>query len=537
MLFTADLGYYAEANKKIGFEMKIILQNIVPIIKTSLFSYWYLTAFYTAILIFLYFIWRKNPPVFRLHQRSWTKSIITGILSVCIFLIAIRGGLQTRPLKPIMAFQNENMFLGYLALNGVYAGITAVYRNDVYPEIDINRAESVKSVRKMISSEHEHFMKSDFIFQRKFYPKQKEKKYNVLIIVMESWGYRDIIHPSKSASFFNSLAKKGLLFTNHYSVSQRSISMLPAVVTSIPQIYGNVYHTSSYQNNQQRGLAVIFKEKKYKTLFIYSARKGSMSFSDYASLSGFDKIISKNDFDPSDTEEDGVWGVYDEYSFQRLHHEIEKEKTPFFALIATLHPHPPFSIPSHRKNKNQKKEISFYDDMKYTDQCLREFFKLAKKSWYFDNTLFVIVGDHAYTSKKGIEILHTPLLFYVPRLLKQRKSDQLASHIDIMPTILDLLNLKTEHSSMGKSLLKRIKPTDWAIVDFDNLMGWFEGDHLLLADRNSPVGLFRYKKDPYLYVNLLNEKKTRSLAKKMELHWRSFVSSVSYAVKNNKIAF
>ena len=358
---------------------------------------------------------------------------------------------------------------------------------------------------------------------------------------MESWGYLDLGRSGNSVDptpFFDRLSKKGLFFKKHFSVASRTISVIPSVLSSIPTLFGKVYTTSSYQYNKQRGIATLFKELGYESFLIYSATSGSMGFSTYAPIAGFQKIITKDDFDTNKIPTDGVWGVYDQYSFQRLHHELNQSKGHVLGVIKTIHPHLPFTLPEGKVFLEKDIDnFEFYNDMRYTDWCLEKFFEKAEKSHYFKNTLFVILGDHAHGQKPGIEIFHTPLLFYAPSLIqKGHESNRIASQLDILPTILDLLNINRPHASFGKSLLS--DAPEWALVDFDNFIGWVNQDHILLSSQEKVIGLYRYEKDPGLSKNLLKSEnnETQRIKEILEQDWQYFMSGIANTIMRNKIA-
>jgi arylsulfatase A-like enzyme len=82
----------------------------------------------------------------------------------------------------------------------------------------------------------------------------------------------------------------------------------------------------------------------------------------------------------------------------------------------------------------------------------------------FENTLLIITsdhgenfGDHGLASHQFClydSLMHVPLIISYPKLIpSERRISSLVSHIDILPTILDLLNIKAyPHGIQGKSL-------------------------------------------------------------------------------------
>ena len=101
----------------------------------------------------------------------------------------------------------------------------------------------------------------------------------------------------------------------------------------------------------------------------------------------------------------------------------------------------------------------------YVDEALGGFFRKAKKSPYFKETLFVLTADHAHPmalkwrSEEYYQIKKIPLLFYSPSLLKiNLVSENYGSHLDIPPTILSLISEEPIRlHSWGRSLLEAAK--------------------------------------------------------------------------------
>ena len=95
------------------------------------------------------------------------------------------------------------------------------------------------------------------------------------------------------------------------------------------------------------------------------------------------------------------------------------------------------------------------------DFALGQFMKNAEDSDYFDNTLFVVYGDHGsrgYHLNKAhgdltINEYNVPLIFYGPGLnILPSTYEKVASEIDIFPTIFSLLNISYENRSIGRNI-------------------------------------------------------------------------------------
>jgi len=103
---------------------------------------------------------------------------------------------------------------------------------------------------------------------------------------------------------------------------------------------------------------------------------------------------------------------------------------------------------------------------RFTDFCYQSFIEAARKEKYFDNTIFMFVGDHGINgnagnmfppswSDDGLTRNHVPLLFYAPKLLAARRLHCVASQVDVLPTLAGLANINYTNTGFGRDLVKQ----------------------------------------------------------------------------------
>ena len=87
------------------------------------------------------------------------------------------------------------------------------------------------------------------------------------------------------------------------------------------------------------------------------------------------------------------------------------------------------------------KDPLFMASYSYTDDALKTYFKKAQKLPEFENTIFVIYGDHGSPeySRTPISRFNIPLVIYSPLLKKPEKIEAVNSQLDLAPTILNYL--------------------------------------------------------------------------------------------------
>ena len=80
---------------------------------------------------------------------------------------------------------------------------------------------------------------------------------------------------------------------------------------------------------------------------------------------------------------------------------------------------------------------------------------MAKKESWFKDTVFVIVADHCASSAGRTELpldrYRIPCLIYAD-FLEAKRVDTLVSQIDVMPTVMGLLNFSYESKFLGQDI-------------------------------------------------------------------------------------
>src|SRR5690606_2322272 len=105
----------------------------------------------------------------------------------------------------------------------------------------------------------------------------------------------------------------------------------------------------------------------------------------------------------------------------------------------------------------------YLNTIRYTDRFVGKLLAELKAEGALDNTVLVIVGDHGegfgehgrYSHNTVIydEGIHVPLIIRAPGLAPGRLAAPV-NHLDIMPTVVDLLALRAENGAFdGSSLI------------------------------------------------------------------------------------
>ena len=132
-----------------------------------------------------------------------------------------------------------------------------------------------------------------------------------------------------------------------------------------------------------------------------------------------------------------------------------------------------------------------YNAFRYTDFCIEQFMEAAKKEKYFNETLFVFIGDHGIKgdagemlpksfTEQGLTNMHIPFLFYAPSLLSPKEYSIPVSQVDVMPSIAALCNIPYTNTTLGKNVFNTILQNNNTIFlydDFNQQIGVLNNDY------------------------------------------------------------
>ena len=262
-----------------------------------------------------------------------------------------------------------------------------------------------------------------------------------------------------------------------------------ATLTGTPDVQLSKFATRNEATVNQRSIINDFEG--YEKFYFIGGRSQFNNFSGLVKNIKGVKIYEEGDFKAPKV---NVWGISDKNLFLEANAVMAKQQKPFFSILQTADNHRPFNIPEEDTDFIQKQipedslkkygfeSIKEYNAFAYTDYCFRKFMEAASKETYFENTIFVFVGDHgvegnamamypkAWTEQRLAEE-HVPLLFYSPALLTPQKRSEAVSQIDVLPTIAGMLIQPYTNSTLGRNLLDSAKAENAAFIIY-HAPGW-----------------------------------------------------------------
>jgi phosphoglycerol transferase MdoB-like AlkP superfamily enzyme len=530
-----DIFYYEFAARRVSaIEVLSVSTHIKAMALLILTKYWWgILLFITFFGIFNFILWYIiNKLDLKKENLNFVTETIYFFVFVIFSTILIRGGLQNRPITPAVAFNDGSVVLGHLRLNGWYTVLNYLWESKVYKDDKeyIKYEEAVEILRKLIKTDDEKFVEDRYPLLRQTYYKTPTKKLNVVIFIVES------LHPDYLSymPFLSSLKKEGLYFDNFYSCATRTWPAVSAILFSIPVVYNKGITDEPFSQNVYRSIAHILKDEGYQTIFLHGGEGYFFRFNYFTKyIGGFEKTIFKEDFDLYKIKVDKSWGVHDEYVFLKANEEFKNLNQPFLGVVLSLSSHEPYDLPSEFKiAKSTFPYAEYLNSLRYVDYSLEQFFKVAKKEKYFDNTIFIIVSDHQQPifPKNPLDAFHIFCLFYSPKHIKPQVCSVLGSQLDILPSIIDFLKINTLHSSFGKSLFVS-KENRFVYMNGGEVKYWVKDSYILVHNIQQVLGLYNYFDDPG-FKSSINDTK---LKQELETQFFSFYQVAREVLKQNLI--
>ncbi|MCP5065885.1 MAG: sulfatase-like hydrolase/transferase [bacterium] len=440
-----------------------------------------------------------------LDTPGWIRGQVCGLLVIFLCIVGVRGGLQDVAMRPADAFlYSRHSAVGSLTLNSTYTVLVSrvLSQFEVVRKMPVEEARAI--ARAMVAVPGEEYGDPRYPFLRKPTPSGERRDLNVVILIQESWTWAHLGKDEKGVSrtpFFDGLARDGALFTNFLATGQRSSEAVPSILGSIPSLFRRPMIGSQYELGHLRGVGNLLGAHGYRCRFHHGGDRTSEGFPGFTGIVGFDEYYARSDFAATASEEetyDGKWGVYDHLFYLDAARKTGADGAPFVSVIFGLAPHEPYNLPPSRRAHYEQftDDAPFQRGLRYSDDVLEQYFAYARQQPWFDKTVFLITADHTRMAPAGsvYETFHIPLLVYGPGIVKPQLRTDIGSHPDMLPTILDLLEVPEAHASLGRSLFAEGSER-YAVVEHAGRYLLFTNERAYVHDMENEIGLYAYKSD------------------------------------------
>jgi phosphoglycerol transferase MdoB-like AlkP superfamily enzyme len=382
---------------------------------------------------------------------------------------------------------SSNQFNNELSKNGFYSLFSAFRNNaidyDVYYKKE--RLETVLPHLKAVCSLDSNATR----FVRKT---GQEQRYNVVLIMVESLSaeYVGAFGDTRGLTpYLDRLARKSLFFDNVYATGTRTDRGMEAVVLSVPPTPGRSI-IKRPDCHAMFSAGFLFKEKGYETKFLYAGFGYFDNMNEFFSNNGF-VAVDRNDLAADEITFANAWGACDEDLFGRVLKEADasyKNNKPFFTFAMTTSNHRPYTYPDGKIDIPSRTGRG--GGVKYTDYAIHTFLSEAARKPWFKNTLFVIVADHNGGSAGGTSLpasrYKIPLLIYAPNIIRPRTVSKLSSQIDLIPTLVSLMNWSYKSKFYGEDILAK-NFEERAFIGTYQKLGFIKNNKLVMLEPGKSI--------------------------------------------------
>ncbi len=493
-LMIGDLLYFGNVHRHVGSEVLTMSNDVNSMVQIALTQYRLELLLLVMVAIAGVFLWRyliiniPSPP-----KRSWQRLVVLPFI-LLLMVVVERGGYTGKPMGVGDAFFSDSLAQGYLAMNGAFAATRAWVEETPTLKEFMPQQQAISVTQAFLASPNTKFTNPEYPLLRNSIPEKLKAKPNVVVLMLESWGAihidalrREMNMPMLGATpNFDRLAQQGRLYTKFYGNGQRSIQGAAAILASQPTLPGMPLLGLGMEQNRLSFMGQLAHSQGYQTIFLQSSDHGSFHFDAIAARAGFTDYFGAEEI-PNLHEHPkppSTWGTWDHNTFQYANKLFNEAKKPFIGYIFTSTTHTPWIIPDAKWNKftGGTDRDAFRSSLFYADWALGQLIDSAKKSGYYDNTIFVLTADHVDEFAENTEFVpnqfHIPLLLVGPGI-KPGIDTRVGSQFDLVPTLIDLCGWSVPYAGMGRSLMDDTRIDERAsfsvrgeIIDWITNKGW-----------------------------------------------------------------
>ena len=529
LLGIIELDFYREFHQRLN---SLVFQYLNEDPATVISMLWHgfpvviLLSTWLACTVVMFFLFSWAEHTTRAYSTAGSNYgyLTQGIaFSICLVIcvIAARGTLrQGPPLRWGDAYTTHSMFANHLGLNPVLSLYNAAkttfsaHRDNVWKAtLPADKAQDI--TRDLVLTAHDKLIDTDSAAIRRIYSPVVDTKLNVrnvVVILMESFAgrYTGALGSSdKITPEFDKLSKEGLLFTRFFSNGTHTHQGMFASMACFPNLPAFEYLMQTPEGgNQFSGLPQLLSARNFQDAYVYNGDFAWDNQQGFFSNQGMTHFVGRNDY-VNPVVSDPTWGVSDQDMFDRSIVELNQLKTdkPFYALLQTLSNHTPYALPDVLPVEPVTGHGSLdlhLTAMRYSDWALGEFFKKAKQQPWYNDTLFVVLGDHGFSTPEQMTEMdlyrfHVPMLLIAPGIQDKWGSENatVAAQVDMVPTIMGRLGDDVQHQCWGRDLLTLPKEDKgFAIIKpsgSDQTVALITGERIVIKPKDLDARVWTYQ--------------------------------------------
>ncbi len=385
------------------------------------------------------------------------------------------------------------------------------------------------------------------------------QKRNVVLIHLESTRERSVTPYNEeldTTPFLDELAKKSsLLAERAYVVVPRSSKASVAVNCGVdPPLYqGPEFEPGSLPSPC---LARLLKDQGYRTTFFQSSSETMDQYGTMAENLGYGEYYPSESMDTEGYEATNYFSYEDDIMLKPSEKWLKANgDKPFIAQYLTGTGHDDYRCldTRHGSEEFSKDDLlnRYLNCLRLQDIFLKSLIDQYKELGLYDNTIFVIYGDHGEGFGEHGRLTHgdtiweeglrIPLIIHAPGMFESgQRVKGLSNETDIVPTLLEMLGYDLQGEEYpGYSLLHE-PPEDRTLrfncISERKCLASIKGNEKYIYHYdNQPEEVFDLSADPLEEHNLAGEYSKEDLDKRREdlLAWRSSVNTVYESAATN----
>lgn len=422
----------------------------------------YASLLYALLLWIQKGIWKRLKLPYRRLSVSGVMLLLTGLL-----FIPIRGGFTVSTMNTGKVYFSSNQRLNHAAINPAFSLMESLSKQKDFGKQYrfMEAAQADELIKNLVDPSvlDSTAVVPDTLRTTLF----KTERPNVIFVILESFSSRlmtTLGGEPDIAVQMDSLAKEGVLFTNFYANSFRTDRGLVAILSGYPAQPTTSIMKYPRKTQNLPAIAGSLRDAGYRTKYYYGGDADFTNMRSYLMSSGFENIISDQDFPVS--ERLSKWGAHDHLVFNRLLEDMKVEAAdtastenarPFFQVLQTSSSHEPFEVPYRRLANDRLNAFA------YTDSCVGDFVKRFRELPQWKNTVLVLVPDHLgaypeHLNNLSVDRYQIPLLLIGGAVSEPRRIDIYGSQHDIAATLLAQLSLPHQDFVFSKDMLNPASP-------------------------------------------------------------------------------
>ena len=293
---------------------------------------------------------------------------------------------------------------------------------------------------------------------------------NVVLVILESTGAA-MVPPYSDPQVWEqlpamaSLARESVIFEPVYSsVTHTSKALVGILCGTFPRPILDIREAVAGWPWPLECLPGLLESAGYRTAFMQSAEQVFENRMVLVRNMGFTTAAFQETLYREPYQKLGYFSMEDRAMVDPALQWAQKGgEKPFFLTLLTSAAHHPYDVPGFPVNRDPSRFPAYYREaLKQQDRFLGELMDGLENAGLKDDTILIVIGDHgeAFGEHVGMqhnwvpyeEVVRVPLLMRGPRVGAVRRIEGLRHHVDLMPTLLNLLDVPWQGVLPGRDL-------------------------------------------------------------------------------------